>query len=150
MTFYGFILLVHIIAAVCGLGAAFALPILMNMPKTMGEAQFAFTVNTGIEKLVKAGSIILLITGLILGALNPSLFTEIWYISAIVIYLATQPVVAVILPKKIAEQQKILESHTGEELPDSYIEIAKKMAPFNTFTHIAAIVLIVLMVTKPF
>ncbi|WP_233522747.1 DUF2269 family protein [Peribacillus glennii] len=85
MTFYGFMLLLHMIAAVCGLGATFALPILMNMPKTVPEAQFAFTVNAGIEKLAKIGSITLLATGLILRAIEPSLFTQIWYISSLVI-----------------------------------------------------------------
>ncbi|MTH54998.1 DUF2269 family protein [Bacillus mangrovi] len=150
MSVYGGIVLIHVIAAVCGLGATFALPVLMNRPKTVVQANFAIHVNAGIEKLAKMGSITLLVTGIILGILNPELFTKFWYIASLVIYIAAQPIVAVILPKKIAEQQAILESHTGEDLPDSYLQIGKKMAPYNHFMHSAAIILIALMVLKPF
>lgn len=150
MSIYGFIVLIHIISAVCGLGAAFALPVLMKKPETVTQAKFAFKVNAGIEKIVKIGSITLLVTGLILGTLNPSLFTQVWYITSIIIFLMVQPVVAVILPKKLAELEKVLNSLNGEKLPDSYFQISKQMAPYNGFTHLAAIVLIILMVLKPF
>ncbi|MDP4164135.1 MAG: DUF2269 domain-containing protein, partial [Bacillota bacterium] len=83
MSFYGFIVLLHVIAAVSGLGATFALPILMSRPKTTSQARFAFIVNAGIEKMAKIGSISLLITGLILGALNTELFTHFWYIASL-------------------------------------------------------------------
>lgn len=150
MSFYGIIVFIHIIAAVCGLGATFALPVLMSRPKTVSHALFAFTVNTGIEKLAKIGSLTLLATGLALGALNPGLFSQIWYIASIIIYIAVQPVVAVMLPRKLAEQKQILENHKGDELPESYHLINKKMAPYNNFTYAAAVVLIALMVLKPF
>ncbi|MFY4775747.1 DUF2269 family protein [Metabacillus sp. RGM 3146] len=150
MSLYGFLVLIHVIAAVCGLRATFAIPILMNRPKTASQAQFAFHVNEGIEKLAKIGSLTLLITGLLLGALNPFLFTKVWYIASLVLFVAVQPVVAVILPKRMAEQKKILDGYEGEELPDSYLQISKKIAPYNGFLHTAAILLIVLMVTKPF
>ncbi|MGD6818485.1 hypothetical protein ACQCVE_15605 [Metabacillus sp. 113a] len=39
MTVYGIIVLLHVIAAVCGLGATFALPILMSRPKTAGQTR---------------------------------------------------------------------------------------------------------------
>ncbi|AZB41830.1 DUF2269 family protein [Bacillus sp. FJAT-42376] len=150
MSIYGIIVLIHVIAAVCGLGATFALPILMNRPKTVSQAHFAFHVNDGIEKLAKVGSIILLVTGILLGILNPDLFTKVWYIASLIIYVAVQPIVAVILPKRMAEQKAILENHSGEELPESYLQIGKKMAPYNGFLHSSAIILIVLMVLKPF
>ncbi|WP_240374028.1 DUF2269 family protein [Bacillus piscicola] len=150
MTVYSLIILVHIIAAVCGLGATFALPVLMNKPKTVTQAQFAFTVNAGVEKLAKVGSITLLITGLMLGIMNPHLFTQGWYIISIIVFIAIQPVVIVVLPKKMAKQMKILETHDGTELPEAYKQIGKQLAPFHSMTHIAAVVLIILMVLKPF
>ncbi|MGD7009717.1 hypothetical protein [Metabacillus sp. 84] len=39
MTVYGIIVLLHVIAAVCRLGATFALPILMSRPKTAGQTR---------------------------------------------------------------------------------------------------------------
>lgn len=149
-TFYTILLVVHIIAAVCGLGATFALPILMTKPKTVTQAKFALHVNEGIEKLAKIGSIILLLTGIILGILTPYLFTEFWYLASIVIYVAIQPIVASILPKNAKRQMEVLEAHQGEELPEEYVSIAKRIAPYSGATNIAAIVLIILMTIKPF
>jgi|GEM_PF-364674 len=150
LTLYVWILLIHILAAVVGLGSTFALPVIMKRPKTVSQAKFAFELSGGIEKFAKIGSITLLVTGLILGALNPSLFKEIWYITSIVIYIAVQPIIAGILPKKMAAQTKILEEHNGEELPESYHAISKEMAPFNGILHLSVVVLILLMTIKPF
>ncbi|WP_142329568.1 hypothetical protein [Bacillus sp. es.036] len=64
MSFYGGLLAVHIIVAVCGLGATFALPVLMGLPKTVSQARFDHSVSTGFEKIAKIGSLTLLVTGL--------------------------------------------------------------------------------------
>lgn len=148
--FYTVLLVVHIIAAVCGLGATFAMPVLMSKPKTVTQAKFALVVHAGVEKLAKVGSIVLLITGLILGALTPSLFTEIWYNASLVIYIAVQPIVAVILPKNAQKQMEILEQQKGEELPEEYLQIGKSLGSYNSIAQLAAVILIILMTTKPF
>ncbi|WP_462410327.1 DUF2269 family protein [Neobacillus sp. Marseille-QA0830] len=150
MTFYGIILTLHIISAVCGLGATFALPAVMKLPKNVTQAKFALSINEKIEKIAKPASIALLVTALLLGALNPSLFKTGWYIASIVIYIAVQPLVASILPKKVKLQEELLEKAKGEELPVEFVEIGKQAAPFNMATHVAVVVLIVLMTLKPF
>lgn len=45
---------------------------------------------------------------------------------------------------------KILNEAEGEELPNSYFEIAKKTVPLNAIAQIALFVLVILMVFKPF
>ncbi|WP_449536441.1 DUF2269 family protein [Ferdinandcohnia sp. Marseille-Q9671] len=150
MTLYGIILTLHIIAAVCGLGATFALPAVMKLPKTVTQAKFALAINEKVEKIAKPASIALLVTALLLGALNPSLFKTGWYIASMVIYIAVQPLVASILPKKAKLQEELLEKATSEELPKEFNEIGKQAAPYNMVTHIAVVVLIILMTLKPF
>ncbi|RDU37019.1 DUF2269 domain-containing protein [Neobacillus piezotolerans] len=150
MGLYHFLVLVHVIAAIVGIGATFALPAIANKPKTPAQAQFTFGILARIEKIAKIGSITLLLTGLILGFLEPKLFKEFWYIASIVIYIAVQPIVAGILPKKIKQQKQILEAHTGDGLPEAYLTIARQMDRLNQITHAAAIILIILMVVKPF
>ena len=151
MNVYEWILLVHILGAVIGLGSTFALPVIMKSPKTVAQAQFSFQIAGGVEKLAKIGSLSLLATGIILGILTPYLFKETWYIASIVIYIAVQPIIAGILPKKMAAQVAILDSHNDDdELPESYKVISKEMAPYNGIMHASAVVLIVLMTIKPF
>ncbi len=150
MSIYIWVLLIHILAAVIGLGSAFALPIIMNRAKTVSQAKFSMTIFSGVEKLAKIGSITLLLTGIILGIINPSLFKEFWYIASLVIYIAVQPIVAGILPKKMSAQNAILDETTDDELPASYLAISKQMIPYNNATHIATVILILLMTIKPF
>ena len=150
MSFYGILLVVHIIAAVCGLGATFALPVVMGLPKTVTQAKFAHSVAKGVEKFAKIGSISLLVTGIAMGIVNTYLFTQGWFIASLVIYILVQPIVAGILPKKSAAQEELLENATGEELPEEYKQIGKGMVPFNNVMHLSAVVLIILMTIKPF
>ncbi len=150
MSFYGGLLVIHIIAAVCGLGATFALPVLMGLPKTVSQAKFAHSVSKGVEKIAKIGSLTLLVTGIALGAVNPFLFTQIWFIASLIIYVLVQPIVAGILPKKTAQQVRLLEEADGETLPVDYENLGKQMAPFNYLMNASAIILIILMTLKPF
>jgi uncharacterized membrane protein len=144
------LLLIHLIAAVVGLGASFALPVLMSRPKTVSQAKFAHHVAKGIENFAKIGSLTLLVTGIVMGILHTYLFTEIWFIASLIIYVLIQPIVAGIIPKNSAKQLEILETAKSEELPEDYVQINKKMAPYNNVVHIAAIILIILMSIKPF
>jgi uncharacterized membrane protein len=150
MTWYGILVVIHLIAAVIGLGASFALPVLMSRPKTVSQAKFAHHVAKGIENFAKIGSLTLLATGIIMGILNTYLFTQIWFIASIIIYVLIQPIVAGIIPKNSAKQLEILEKAKSEELPQDYILINKKMAPLNNIVHAAAVILIILMSVKPF
>jgi hypothetical protein len=150
MTIYSLLVLIHIIAAVAGLGASFALPVVMNYPKTAAQARFSLDLNKKIEAFAKYGSLTLLITGLIMGFMYPTLFTTGWYVASLIIYLAVQVITAGILPKKVAKMTDILSSHKGEELPQSYKEINRDLRPYNMILHTSAVILIVLMSLKPF
>lgn len=150
MTFYGALVLLHILAAIVGLGASFAMPVVTKFAKTASQARFALEVNAKIETLPKIGSLTLLASGLLLGYLNTALFSEVWYISSLVIYVLAQVLVIGIIPKKQKQMSEILGSHEGDDLPDSYRTVDKQLDPYVYSLHGLAVVLIILMVVKPF
>ncbi|EDL65222.1 DUF2269 family protein [Bacillus sp. SG-1] len=150
MTIYSLLVLIHIVAAVAGLGASFAMPVVMNYPKNSSQARFSLDVNKKIEAFAKYGSLTLLITGLIMGFIYPSLFKTGWYLVSLIIYLAVQVITAGIMPKKIAKMTDIIASHKEEDLPDSYKEINGSLRPYNMILHTSAVILIILMSLKPF
>lgn len=150
MSLYGIIVLIHVLGAICGIGASFASPFLLNRAKTAKQAEFALHVNHAIDKIVVIGTFTLLITGLIMGALNTNLFTQGWYITSLILFVTILPVAGAIVPKKVAQQVEILKNHNGNELPDSYIKIKKQAAPYNRYTYLATVIIIIFMVTKPF
>lgn len=150
MSLYGVIVLVHIIAAVCSLGAVFANPAIMKKGKTVSQAKQALETAKDVEKVAKVGSITLLVTGLVLGIINPSLFTEGWYIIALIIYIAIQPIVAYQIPKKSEKLYMMLENHDDNNLPNGYMDIAMQIGKLDTVARGAIFVLIILMSLKPF
>ncbi|MFD2445094.1 DUF2269 family protein [Bacillus sp. CGMCC 1.16607] len=150
MTVYGFIVLVHVIAAVVGLGSSFAMPTVLKGAKTAEQARYSIGLNKKIETTVKIGSIALLLTGLILGVLNTELFTKVWYITSIIIYLAVQVIVAGIMPKKIKRMEQVIHEYTGEDLPEEFTKINLELKPYNAILHTSAVILIILMSLKPF
>jgi Predicted integral membrane protein (DUF2269). len=147
---YTYVLFVHLIAAVMGLGAAFGFPIVAKSAKTVSQAKFVLNLLHRLEILPKVGSVLLLISGIVMGILETWLFQEAWFIGSIVIYLAVQFIVAGLLPKNMKKQLEVLEGAVGEELPESYKALGKQSAKYEGISHLAAFVLILLMVFKPF
>ncbi|MFC7687004.1 DUF2269 family protein [Ureibacillus sp. GCM10028918] len=144
------LLLLHILGAICGLGATFASPIIMKSARNVKSAFTAHMVNEKIEKLAKIGSIILLVSGLVMAFIHPYLFTTGWYITSIVLYIMTQPIVAYLLPRYERAMLEILEQANGEDLPSEYIQIANKTKPLTLTTYFLLVLLVFLMVFKPF
>ncbi len=103
MSFYGIIVLLHVIGAICGIGAQFAQPLLVNKPKTVKQAQFALHANHAIDKLVIIGTITILLTGIVMGIMNTDLFTQGWYIISLILFITILPVAGGIVPKKVSQ-----------------------------------------------
>lgn len=150
MSVYEFVVLIHILAAIIGLGSSFAMPIILKGAKSFTQARFAMTLYSKIEKLVKTGSLLLLLTGLILGFLNTSLFTTGWYLTSLIIYVLTIPITAGILPKKIKKMQELLSGNKDGTLPGGYLKTAKESDPYVWTLHISLVILVTLMYFKPF
>ncbi|WP_102346209.1 DUF2269 family protein [Bacillus sp. Marseille-P3661] len=150
MSLYGIILVIHILAAVCGLGAVFANPSIMKRGTNVEKAKQALETAKDVEKYAKIGSITLLVTGLILGAINPSLFTQAWYITALVIYLAVQPIVAYMIPKRAEKLYLMLQNQDSNELPSDFMPIAMQIGKLDNIARVSVLILIILMSLKPF
>ena len=84
-----------------------------------------------------------------MGIMNTSLFTQGWYIISLILFITILPVAGGIVPKKVAQQVEILKNHKGDELPEVLSQIKKQMTPFNRYTYIATVIIVILMVVKP-
>lgn len=150
MTIYGVVLVFHVLAAVCGLGAVFANPSIMKRGTTVASAKQAIDTANEVEKYAKVGSITLLLTGLMLGGLDTSLFTQAWYITSLALYLAVQPIVAYMIPKRVGKLSEMLEKQETDELPSEFIPLAIQIGKLDNIARLSVFVLIILMTLKPF
>lgn len=148
---YKFLLLLHVFAAVVGIGQAFSFSTIMRSTKTVPQVRFSLGVLEKIEKTVKIGSVTLLLTGIIMAIMNPTLWTKSWFLASIAVYVAIQVNVIFFL-KPLSEKQKqiIEEAKEQNDIPDTYIQLMKKNAPVFIFNDVCAVLLIFLMVWKPF
>jgi|SRR5690625_775412 len=150
MTFYQLLVLVHILSAILGLGPGFVMIYIVTKSKNMTELRHAFFIRNRIHHFVMVGGILLLVTGLWMGFINTYLFKAGWYIISIVLYLialAAGPFILKPIAKPINE---ILANHKGEEIPKTYHEHAKRLFFHERVLNTIFIIIILLMILKPF
>ena len=150
MTLYGVLVLIHVIAAVVGLGPSFAFPVIQSFGNTKESLQLIHKIIEKAEKVVKIGSIILLLTGLIMGALNPFLFTQAWYILSIILYFVAHYLAVGFSGKRTRRAVELLNSHQGNDIPDEVLQLKKTVAKAGMSASLIAVVMIFLMSVKPF
>jgi uncharacterized membrane protein len=149
-TVYGVLVLIHVISAVAGFGVAFTFPIINKFAKTKEQLKWTNELMEKLEKPVKIASITLLVTGVIMGAINPYLFKEGWYITSILLYIIAQVLVIGIATKTTKESVQILENSTGDTIPTEVVGRNKKIDKVLAVASVIAVIMIFLMSVKPF
>lgn len=150
MSFYQFLVFVHIFSAILGMGPGFVMLYIVTKATTMSEIRHAFATRHRIHIFVKVGGTLLLVTGLLMGMLNPDLFRQGWYVVSLILFLialAAGPVVLSPITKPI---KALLKSHEGEDIPEQYIELSKKLFFYERVTNAIFLIIIGLMILKPF
>lgn len=150
MSFYDFLVFIHIISAIVGLGPGFIMTFIVMKASTMTELRHAYFLRNRIHIFVMIGGIALLVTGLIMGFLNTSLFKTGWYIISLSLFLVTLAAGPIVLKPISAPIQKIISEHRGDDIPHAYEEHAKKLFICEHILNGIFIIIIILMILKPF
>lgn len=150
MTFYGVLVLIHVLAAVIGMGPSFVFPVIQSFGTTKDSLQLINKIMEKAEKVVTIGSIVLLVTGLTMGALNPSLFTKVWYLASIILYFVAHYLSVGFSGKRTKKAVSLLSVHKGEDIPNEVIALNKTVGMAGMGSALIAIVMIILMSVKPF
>lgn len=150
MTLYGGLVLIHVLAAVIGMGPSFIFPIIQSFGTTRESLQLINRVTEKVEKVVTIGSIVLLVTGLTMGAFNPSLFTQGWYITSIVLYFVAHYLAVGFAGKRTKKAVALLNDHQGDDIPNEVMTLNKTVGMAGMGSAIIAVVMIILMSVKPF
>ncbi len=150
MSLYKILVIIHIFSAILGLGPGFVMIYIVTRAKTMSELRHAYTIRNRIHHFVMVGGTLLLLTGLGMGVLRPELWTQIWYVMSLILFfvaLAAGPIGLSPLAKPIKE---MLETVEGDEIPEAYNKAADKLFFYERMTNIIFLIIIFLMITKPF
>lgn len=150
MSFYQILVTIHIFSAIMGMGPGFIMTYIVTKSSTMTELRHAYYIRNRIHVFVMVGGILLLVTGLWMGLLNPYLFKQGWYIVSIILFLITLAAGPVILKPISTPIKALLAEHQGEDIPDIYYKMSKRLFLHERILNTIFIIIIALMILKPF
>lgn len=150
ITIYKILVFIHIFSAILGMGPGFILTTVVKSGKNMTELRHSYKIRHKLHIFVMIGGTLLLITGLSMGFLNPSLFKMGWYVTSLILFLAALAIGPLVLSPRSKPVKALLESHNGEEIPAEYWRLSKILFQFENLENIIFLIIISLMILKPF
>lgn len=150
MSFYNVLVLIHIFSAILGLGPGFVMIYIVTKASNMMELRHAYMIRNRIHIFVMVGGTLLLVTGLLMGWMHPYLFHAGWYVLSLILFLVALAFGPIVLSPRSKPIKALLKNHQGEEIPEEYYEMAKKLFFFERIENVIFIIVIALMILKPF
>lgn len=150
MSLYEILVLIHILAAILGIGPGFILTFTLTKAETMTELRHAFAIRHRLHRFVMIGGLLLFITGFWMGLIHPYLFQEGWYIVSIILFLiilASGPIFLAPITKPI---KQMLTNSSSDKIPSEYYPLSKRLFLLEHLTNVLLLIIIFLMVMKPF
>lgn len=149
MSLYKILIVIHILSAILGLGPGFVLTYIVMKAQNMTELRHVYRLRVHLHILVMIGGTLLLITGIWMGILNPSLWSAFWYTASLFLFMVGLAFGPLILRPSLAPIKKILNEAQTEEIPEAYKVHAKRLFRQEHIVNIIFIIIIVLMVLRP-
>ncbi|AIF42287.1 DUF2269 family protein [Virgibacillus sp. SK37] len=150
MTFYEILVFVHIISAILGMGPGFVMIYVVTKASTMTELRHAYLIRHRLHIFVMVGGTLLLVTGIWMGLLHTYLFSQGWYVVSLLLFIIALGFGPGILSPRSKPIKALLKETEGEEIPDSYFALSKKLFFYERMENTIFLIIIVLMILKPF
>ena len=150
MTLYSFLLLIHVFSAILGLGPGFIMIYIVTKAKNMTELKHAYLIRNRVHVFVMVGGTLLLLTGLLMGFLNSGLFQAGWYLTSLILFFIALAFGPLVLSPRSKPIKKLLNNHKGEKIPEEYYQLSKKLFFYERIENLIFLIIIVLMILKPF
>ncbi|WP_430788873.1 DUF2269 family protein [Virgibacillus flavescens] len=150
MSLYSFLVFIHIFAAILGMGPGFVMIYILKNARNMTELRHAYSIRNLLHLFVMIGGSLLLITGLLMGTLNPVLFQAGWYLMSLLLFLTALGLGPLILSPSSKPVKDLLENHPEEEIPEMYYSVSRKLFFFERLENVIFLIVIALMILKPF
>src|SRR5699024_5900792 len=127
MSLYDLLVIIHVFAAILGLGPGFVMIYIVTNAKYMRQLIHAYYIRNRIHHFVMVGSILLLLTGLWMCIINPYLFSQYWFLISLVLFLVALAAGPLVLSPRAKPIKEILADDRIQEIPDKYEVLAKDL-----------------------
>ncbi|WP_096270871.1 DUF2269 family protein [Paucisalibacillus globulus] len=150
MSFYEVLVFIHIFSAILGMGPGFMMILIVQKSSNLTELRHSYVIRNRLHIFTMVGGTLLLISGLLMGAINTSLFQQGWYVTSLVLFLVALAFGPLLLSPRSKPIKKLLKEAQGEEIPSEYEVMAKKLFLVERMENVIFLVIIALMILKPF
>lgn len=150
MTFYDLLVFIHIFSAILGLGPGFVMVYVVTKATTMTELKHAYAIRNRLHVFVMVGGTLLLITGLWMGMIHTYLLLQGWYVASLVLFLIALAFGPIALSPRSRPIKVLLKEHQGDEIPSTYFVLSKKLFFYERIENVIFLIVIALMILKPF
>ncbi|MCJ8007615.1 DUF2269 family protein [Lederbergia wuyishanensis] len=149
-TFYKILVFIHIFSAILGMGPGFILSQIGKSANTITELKLAYKIKNRIHIFVMIGGTLLLVSGVLMGTINTSLFRQGWYITSLILFLLALAMGPIVLSPISKPLKAKIKAHEGDEIPEEYKREGKKLLFYEHIASFIFLVIIALMILKPF
>lgn len=148
------LVLLHVLAAVIGLGPAYAFPFLLRNTSSAKEMESVLGQVSRLELFPKVAGTIAVISGLVLfwvGSYGP--FLQIWIAGTLMLYVIIEILIIGFLNpavKKLHAAIAASETELGaQELPPHIVSMYARVRNIHLWASLLSIVIFILMILKP-
>lgn len=150
MGLFKFVLLVHVLSAILGLGPGFIMIYVVTRATNMTELRHAYLIRNRLHIFVMVGGSLLLLSGLLMGLMHPYLWQMKWYVLSLVLFLVALAFGPLVLSPRSKPIKALINDHHREDIPVEYYLLSKKLFLYERIENLIFIAIIILMVLKPF
>lgn len=150
MSFYQVLVFIHIVSAIVGMGPGFVMIFVVKKANTLNELRQSYFIRHRIHQFVMVGGSTLLISGILMGVLNPFLFKADWYVVSLALFLFALAYGPIVLSPKSKPIKALLKDTTSNEIPEQYYALSKKLFFYERIEKVIFILIMVLMAMKPY
>lgn len=146
---FGWLLVLHVLAAVAVIGSSFLLPIIRRSAKTIAQLRFIFDITAKVAWFFKVGGAVLVLTGIWFMVNAQMGFSQMWLNLSILLSLMLVVTISVLMEPRIKRIARIVSESQGHELTADVVLAMRKLAPLEITAQLLALAITVLMVVKP-
>ncbi|AJY77527.1 hypothetical protein VN24_05550 [Paenibacillus beijingensis] len=146
---YDILLILHVAAAIVGIGPAFVFPIVGKSAKTGSQLRFVFSLLQKINKFPKTGGITLIVTGILLMVIGKTGLSLLWLNLSLLLFIVIEVIIIGFVEPGMKKVGQLVAASEGEEIPAGYTALTGKIAPLEATVLVLTLIIVVLMVIKP-
>lgn len=114
ISLFGWLLVLHILAAIAVIGPAFVVPVIRRSARTVDQFRFAFDVTNKLAILPKIGGAVLIITGVWLMIITKMGLSQMWLNISILLSLLMVATIDGLIGPRIKKIMQIVSISQGE------------------------------------